>query len=92
MGRLDDLKNFRSNLRRLREGRRRLTRGERIFGWTLAMLPPILAFVAVLLLLSGGARGVGIGLLVLALVMMTIPISPILKARVRRREDRARRQ
>jgi hypothetical protein len=85
----ENIKNLPSNMRILRERRRRrMTRAERIVGWSLAMLPPILVFAAVLLLLDGGSRALGIGLLVLGLVMMSIPVAPILGARVRRREAR----
>jgi hypothetical protein len=89
VARLSDL---RSNLARQREERRRLlTRGERIFGWSFSVLPPLVVLGAVLLLLAGTGpvRDVGIGLLVLALLAMVVPVSPVLRARVRRREARA---
>jgi hypothetical protein len=80
-------------MRRLREVRRkRLTRGERILGWTLALGPSVLVVVAVALLLSDHARTIGIALLIVALVVMAVPISPLLGAKVRRREARAGRK
>jgi cytochrome c biogenesis protein CcdA len=62
--------------------------------WAFALLPSPLALVGVVLLIGGGsgARVVGIVLLVLFLLGMTVPISPFLKARVRRRETRAERE
>jgi hypothetical protein len=81
--------NLRETMRRHREARRKLlTRGERIFGWSFSMLPPILVFIGVLLLISGGTLAVGIALLILGLLMLAVPTSPILRARVRRREGR----
>jgi hypothetical protein len=82
----------RSGLRRGREERRRLlTRGERVFAWSYTLLVSLLAPVGVVLLIagSGAAHGVGIALLVLGLLAMAVPISPLLRARVRRREARA---
>ncbi len=79
----------RAALRRQRQRRRALlTRRERIFAWTMVFLSVGLAPAGVIILLSGGAslRSVGIALLVLALVVMAVPISPILQARVRRRQ------
>jgi hypothetical protein len=54
----------------------------------------LLAPVGVVLLIvgSGAAHGVGIALLVLGLLAMAVPISPLLRARVRRREARAGRR
>jgi hypothetical protein len=86
------LSNLRSSLARQREERRRLlTRGERVFGWGFSVLPPIVVLGAVLLLLTatGTARDVGIGLLLVALLAMVVPVSPVLRSRVRRREARA---
>ena len=81
--------NMREKMRRNREARRRvLTRGERIFGWSFSMLPPVLVFFAVVLLIDGGPRFAGIALLILGLLMLAVPVSPILRARVRRRETR----
>ena len=93
MGHLENIRNLPRNLRRLREVRRkRLTRGERILGWTLALGPGVLVVVAVALLLLDHARTVGIGLLVVALVLMAMPVSPLLGAKVRRRKARAERK
>jgi len=80
-------------MRRLREVRRkRLTRGDRILGWTLALGPGVLVVIAVALLLFDHARAVGIALLIVALVVMAVPVSPLLGAKVRRREARAGRK
>jgi hypothetical protein len=93
MGYVEDVRNFRSNVRRLRERRReRLTRGERILGWSLALGPGVLVILAVVLLLSDEARALGIALLIVALVGMAVPIAPLLGAKVRRREARAGRK
>lgn len=79
------LGDIRSGLRQGREERRRLlTRGERVFAWSYTMLVSLLAPAGVVLLDNGAARGVGIALLVLALLGMAVPISPFLRARVRR--------
>lgn len=86
---------MRSGLRRGREERRRLlTPGERLFGWSYALLTSLLAPIGVVLLLVGGgaAHDVGIVLLVVALLAMVVPISPFLRMRVRRRHARSRRQ
>lgn len=80
---------LRAALRRQRQRRRELlTRRERIFAWTMLLLSITLAPAGVIILLSGDSslRPVGIAMLVLALVVMTVPISPILQARVRRRQ------
>jgi hypothetical protein len=64
-----------------------LTPGERrfLYGYTVVgtLLPPL----AVGLLVFGGAgtRGVGVAVLVLALLTMAVPISPFLSSRARRR-------
>jgi hypothetical protein len=87
------LGHFRAAMRRGREERRKLlTRGERVFAWTMIVVSAVAAPAGVIILLSGGpgSRPIGIMLLVLALVVMAIPISPILRARVRRRERRAK--
>lgn len=65
-----------------------------MFAWSYTVLASLLAPVGVLLLIagSGAARGVGIALLVLALLVMAVPISPLLRARVRRREAPAGRR
>ena len=80
---------LRGNMRRNRVERRKLlTRGERIVGWTPAASPSLLALGGLELLVFGGAHTVGIGLLVLALLVMAVPIPPILRATSRRREAR----
>jgi hypothetical protein len=82
-------------LRRGREERRRLlTRKERIFAWVLAFLPSLLGLLGAVLLIggTGAAQAIGIALLALALATMAIPISPLLRVRVRRREARAGRR
>lgn len=89
------LGNIRSGLSRGREECRRvLTRGERVFAWSYTVLASLLAPVGVVLLImgSGAAHGVGIALLVVGLLAMAVPISPFLRARVRRRETRADRR
>jgi hypothetical protein len=89
----EDIRNFPSNVRRLRERRRKqLTRGERILGWSLALGPGVLVILAVALLLSDHARALGIALLIVALAGMALPIAPLLGAKVRRREARAARK
>jgi len=57
-------------------------------------LASLLAPVGVVLLImgSGAAHDVGIALLIFALLAMAVPISPFLRARVRRREARADRR
>jgi hypothetical protein len=90
VGRLSEVKGV---MRRNREARRRvLTRGERLIGWSFAFLPPLLLFVGVVVLANGAEKGLGIALLVVGLLLMLVPISPILRARVRRREERARKE
>jgi hypothetical protein len=83
-------------LRRARqEQRTQLTGGERIVGWSLAVLPGILAVVGVALLVSGvhgGGHAVGIALLILAVLVVAVPISPVMRAKARRREARAARR
>jgi hypothetical protein len=87
------LNEVRSVMRRNREARRRLlTRGERMIGWGFAFLPPLLVFVGVVVLANGAGKGLGIALLVVGLLLMLVPISPILRARVRRREERPRKE
>jgi hypothetical protein len=86
---------LRARLRRSRRTRRELlTRGERILAWTMTLLPTVLVPAGVIILLSGDSslRFAGITMLVLALVVAAVPISPILQARVRRRQrmDRSR--
>ena len=55
-------------------------------------LPPMLVFVGVVVLAIGAEKGLGIALLVVGLLLMLVPISPIRRARVRRREERARKE
>ena len=91
MMRIGDVKNAR---KRGREERRRLlTRGERFVAWSLAVAPSLLVVGGVALLVwgNGSGHGVGIALLIVALLLMAVPISPFLRARVRRREARAAR-
>jgi hypothetical protein len=68
-----------------------VTRGERVFARSYTLLASLLVPVAIVLLIvgSGAAHGVGIALLVVGLLAMAVPISPFLRARVRRREARA---
>ncbi len=87
------IRHVRAGMRRRRRVRRELlTRGERMVAWTMVLLSAILAPAGVIILLSAssGLRSVGIALLVLALVVMAVPISPILQARVRRRQRASR--
>jgi Zn-dependent protease with chaperone function len=51
----------------------------------------VLGGVALLVWGKGAGRGVGIALLIVALLVVAIPISPFLRARIRRREARAAR-
>jgi hypothetical protein len=79
---------LRAGMRRRRRQRRELlTLGERIVAWTMVLLSAVLAPAGVIILLAAGSslRPVGIALLVLALVVAAVPMSPILQARVRRR-------
>jgi hypothetical protein len=68
-----------------------LTRGERVFAWSYTVLSSLLIPLGVVLLLagSGATHGIGIALLVIGLLTMAVPISPLLRARVRRREAQA---
>jgi Zn-dependent protease with chaperone function len=89
------IRGMRSALKRGREERRRLlTRGERAFAWSLAVTPSLLVLGGITLLMwgRGAEHGVGIALLIVALLLMAVPISPFLRARVRRREARADRR
>jgi hypothetical protein len=65
-----------------------LTPGERRFAYGHTVLGVILPGVSIgmVVLGTGSTRSVGIGLLFFALLLMAIPISPFLRARVRRRE------
>jgi hypothetical protein len=83
---------LREKLRRNRaELRRELTLGERWFVYGYMALCTFLGPVAIVLLLlgPGAPRTVGFGLLLAALVVMAVPISPFIRARVRRRERRS---
>lgn len=85
----------RSALKRGRDERRRLlTRGERFVAWSLVIAPSFLVLGGVALLVRGEGAGhdVGIALLIVALLMKAVPASPLLRARVRRREARAARK
>lgn len=87
------IRDARSALKRGREQRRRLlTRGERAFAWSLSVASSLLVLGGIALLVWGAGRGVGVALLIVALLVVAVPISPSLKARVRRREARAARQ
>jgi hypothetical protein len=89
------IRDVRSTLKRRREERRRqLTRGERAFAWSLAFAPSLLVLGGIALLVWGNGVGhsVGIALLVVALLLMAVPISPFLQARVRRRKAQAARR
>jgi hypothetical protein len=80
---------LRVGMRRRRKVRRELlTLGERIVAWTTVFLSAVLVLAGVIILLSGDSslRFVGIAMLVLALVVAAVPMSPILQARVRRRQ------
>jgi Zn-dependent protease with chaperone function len=90
--RLGDIRN---GLKRGREERRRvLTTGERVFAWSYTVLSSLLIPAGVVLLLtgSGATHGIGIVLLAIGLLAMAVPISPLLRARVRQREAQADRQ
>jgi hypothetical protein len=71
-----------------------MRRRERVVGWSLEVLPSLLLIGGVVLLVwgTGSGHGVGVALLIVALFVMAAPISPFLKARVRRREARAARR
>jgi hypothetical protein len=89
------IRDVRSALKRRREERRRLlTRGERAFAWSLAVVPSLLVLGGIALLVWGkdAGHGVGIALLIVALLLMAVPISPFLQARVRRRKAQAARR
>lgn len=83
------LRHIRAGLRRNRKARRELlTRGERFVAWTMALLSMVLVPAGLIILLSGDTslRLIGIAMLLLALIVAAVPISPILPARVRRRQ------
>jgi hypothetical protein len=58
-----------------------------VVAWTLAFAPSLLGAAGVVLLIVGGGveHGVGAALLIFALLAMATPISPLLRATVRRR-------
>jgi cation transport ATPase len=76
-------------MRRHHEERRRLlTRGERVFVWAYMLLSAVtLAGIPLVVFGRHGVRTAGIALLIVALLLMAIPISPFLRTRVRRREN-----
>jgi hypothetical protein len=79
------------NTRRIRrELREQLTRGERAFWYGMVVLVTLLSPLAIGMLVFGGdgVRPAGIGLLFAALAVYAVPVTPILRARVRRRESR----
>jgi hypothetical protein len=83
---------LRDSLRRSRaQTRQLLTPGERRFAYGYTLVSGLLPPVAIGFLVFGTSttRAVGAGLLLLALVLMAVPISPFLRARVRRRAARA---
>ena len=91
MGHWENVQNLPRNMKRNREARRKLlTRGERVFLMSSTLLSSLLAPAAVVLLLFGGGsvRIIGIVLLLVALLLMAVPITPFMRARVRRREAR----
>ena len=65
-----------------------LTRGERMFAYSYTALGVLLIPTAVLMTVlgHGSTRTLGLILLLLAVVHMAVPITPFLRARVRRRE------
>jgi hypothetical protein len=78
-------------LRRTRaQLREQLTPGERLFYYAYALTSPLLAPVGIGLLVFGShsTHAIGIGVLLLALLVMAVPISPFLRARIRRRESK----
>jgi hypothetical protein len=82
---------FGGNFKRIRsELREQLTQGERAFWYGMVVLVFVLPTLAIGVLILGGSdlRGLGIGLLFLTIVVYAVPVSPILRARVRRREAR----
>ena len=67
--------------------RAQLTPGERRFFYGYMLISPLLVPLAIGLLVFGpsSTRAVGVGLLLVALVVMAVPISPLMRARIRRR-------
>ncbi len=88
------IRDVRSALKQRREERRRLlTKGERAFAWSFVVAPSLLVLGGIALLVGKApGHGVGIALLIVALLLMAVPISPFLRARVRRREARVARR
>jgi hypothetical protein len=83
---------LRESMRRSRAKlREELTPGERRFLYGYMLISPLVVPVAVLLLLFGASdmRGVGIVLLLVSLLVAAVPISPIMRARIQRRQQRA---
>lgn len=80
---------LRSSRAQLRE---QLTPGERRFFYVYALASPLLLPTGIGLVVFGShsTRSVGIGVLLLALLVMAVPVSPFLRARIRRREERDR--
>jgi hypothetical protein len=81
-----------STLRRLREElvAEGLSRGERAFFFVWFVVAFVLGPVGmVLVLASEDTRAVGLVCLVASVVQMAVPLTPILKARVKRRERRS---
>lgn len=71
------------------ELRTQLTPGERLFAYSWLVLTMALPFAGAVLVGAGkGTRAIGIGLLAAGLIFVAIPISPILKARIRRRQEK----
>ena len=69
--------------------REQLTSGERAVAYAVLWLGALLPPVGVILAASSTTRGIGIGLLLLGLLILAVPISPFLKARIRKRERSA---
>lgn len=72
------------------ERRKRMTSGERFLFWAWTITSGLLAPVGVVLLVFGGGslRAVALPCLLIGLVGMAVPISPVLRAKIRRREAR----
>ena len=77
--------------RHAEEGRRPLTRRERTIAWSLTLAPILFTVAGIMLLLTahGAARGVGIALLILGVVVMPLPVAALLRATLGRREGDA---
>ena len=68
--------------------RAELTPGERLFAYSWLILTMVLPFTGAVLIGSGhSTRGIGIVVLIAAAVWVAIPVSRILRARVRRRQQ-----